>query len=125
MKKTNKIIALLTAMVMVLALMAGCGGNGGTTTGGAAGTWKLTTVEVGGQEIAAVTVGMDITMDLKADGSVTMSVSAFGESESTDGTWEQNGDTVSVTVEGDTVEGEVDGDTLTLEGDGETMVFTR
>ena len=110
----KRIVAITLAVLMLTALFAGCGSSGPEG--------KYVVKSVDGQAVneafdaaakAANTsadeylkmLGIDnpeelATIELKSDGSATMSSKAF--SYSGDGTWTQDGNKISITIEGDT-----------------------
>ena len=116
MKKT--ISAFLAALMMVVVLV-GCGGNGGNSGNGdnggnggntsdVVGTWGVESVAAAGleytvdefRELAGDTLGdmLDMTFEFSADGTMKLTATvANGE-----GTWTEEGDTVSID-DGDTI----------------------
>lgn len=124
MKKTNKIIALFAAMVMVLSIAAGCGSK----VGDAAGTWNMTSMSYADTDMPMDGIGITIALELNTDGSMKLTTSTpmvSSEGVSRTGTWEQNGNKVSITLTGETMDGEVSGNTLTLGTDDAKVTFER
>lgn len=124
MKKSLAI--LLIAMLSILTALIGVGCSQTDKGSEITGTWTLSSVtsddgsEVSGQDVADAFGGV-VTYDFQDGGKL---VTAVGDSE-VEGTWTQDGDTVSVDVGGQTGEGTVSGDTLTIESGGGISEFTR
>lgn len=145
MKKTIKVIALLAAAVMSLSLMAGCGESNTPAEPetaavteataepeavGAAGTWNGISMSIGDETMVFAEVGGTLTLELDEDGTAEMTMAAEGDSNSVSGTWEQDGDDLSLVIDGDPATAVIDGDTLILDAsansDGSAlMVFER
>lgn len=131
MKKTNKIIAMFAAMVMVLSLMVGCGGNAnvnmtGNSNDGVLGTWKCVSFTMAGTTTDMAEAGVNETIEFKPDGTTLILVTRDGGMEmKQEGTWEQDGNNITLLTYGIEEEGTLDGDTLTIETNGMTMLFTR
>ena len=124
MKKTNKIIALFAAMVMVLSIAVGCGSKAGD----AAGTWNMTSMSYADTDMPMDGIGITIALELNTDGSMKLTTSTpmvSSEGVSRTGTWKQNGNKVSITLTGETMDGEVSGNTLTLGTDDAKVTFER
>ncbi len=131
MKKTNKVIAVLAAMIMVLALMAGCGGNAADEpkVESIVGKWSVVSGELQGEELDPKTLGLAITMEFKDDGSVnlvsTSSMFPDAVEQNLSGTWTQNGDNVTVTTNGGDASGKLEDGKLTFSDDNRSMVLER
>ena len=134
----KRIIAIALVAIMILALLASCGGSSD-----AAGTYTVKTI--GGQTVeealkaelgeygAALDLdsilsmlGIDsledyMTMELKSDG--TAETSFAGQSQT--GTWKQDGSTVTITFDDDSQEFTLSGNELSAETDGVEYVFVR
>ncbi len=91
---------------------------------------------VGLQMAAGFIDGMQMTITLNDDGTASSSMSMMGDTESGDGTWTLDGNSVAITIamgdqQPETLSGSIDGTMLTMsdpsaEGSGmETMVFNR
>lgn len=117
---------LLTALTCILvaccSLMVACGSS-------VEGTYKfdnlsysqggVTITAKAGEEFMGMTVSEDFyIVELKKDGVCTISMSMAGETESFEGTWKKDGDTIKLTADGETVNATLDGDYLTFESDG-------
>lgn len=129
MKKLHRILA--TAMLMIMALtLTACGDD-------LEGSWKLTggtalSDFIGADEgMSLEDMGMSITFSFNSGNKFVMSMSAFGVSDSYNGTWKTDGDTLTMTVDGDPMVCSyiISGDTLTLAvsdgGMSGTLVFTK
>ena len=63
-----------------------------------------------------------MTLELKADGSAAVTVDGAGTMA---GTWEQDGEKITVTVDGDPVTFILQGNELSFQEDGESLVFVK
>lgn len=128
MKKIKNLLLVVLTFVIGLFCFAACDGEAAGSTS-AAGTYKFVsqTVTQNGQtqefsvgvEVAGYTFTEDfITLELKEDGTVveTANSPASGTPTVLNGTWTQDGATVSITINSDTETGTLDGDTLTIAG---------
>lgn len=129
MKKTNKVIAVLAAMVMVLALMAGCGGNNGAQQNSVAGKWKIVSAAEQDEELDLNSIGLKVGMDFKDDGSITIKAtsSMFTDAveQNLSGTWTQDGEDVTVTVDDQSLNGKLEDGKLTFVDGDTSMVLER
>lgn len=103
MKKTvSKLFA--AAMVFALAFaMVACSGSKNSQY---VGNWKATSASASGISVDLATLGLEMSMDLKADG--TVSVTAAGQSGS--GTWEETETGIKISSDGESLEAKyVDG----------------
>jgi hypothetical protein len=118
LKKIAGILALLTAVVMLLTACS----DGGNIEG----TWKMTSVTGSGEEFDAFRQIMamgEVTMTFKS-GKYTLSLTYGGVTqEITNGTYKTSGDTV--TLDKDDANYKVDGDTLTIKDDYGTMKLVK
>lgn len=123
MKKT---IALSVAVLLALSLLlTACGGGSGSVVG----TWGLKSITTGGQTYAEGDQAFDLlfgdesmfVFEFKDGGA--FSASLFGES--VEGTWTQNGNAVTATVDGDALEMELKGSELHVSMDGESIVLAK
>ena len=120
--------ALVAAVISVT--LAACGG------GGVAGTYKLASMSMAispGEDPVVLEVGDEYmgeilsedfyTLELKDDNTFTMHINVgSGEtsfSQEQDGTWELDGNKLSLTAEGETVEGTLEDGTITMTMGGE------
>ncbi len=123
MKK--RISALFLALALMLSLAA-CGGGGGV-----AGTYKLTEMNIEGVNMdltkLASTFGMEvnITLDLKADGSFILDGNGLSGLDNISGTWTSSGSTLSLDADGETITGTLNGGAIVLEEDGQSMTFRK
>ena len=126
MKNIKRIAAIILVLAMAFVLTA-CGGsklNGAwTATSGTALDALLG--EMGGADLTEL--GLEIVFDFQDDDVFVVSMSMMGVSESMTGTWEVDGDFVTMTIEGDPLTGEFDvnGDELTLTFEDGTIVFEK
>lgn len=124
MKRTNKVIAALAAVMMVMLMVAGCG-NSGADKASVAGTWKLTSIEA--QEMTLTSemlgsVGMDnMTMEFDESGTVKLGLGG----QTVEAQWTMNGDAVEITAEGDTIAAQLEDGKLVMEADGTKLVFEK
>lgn len=119
MKRTMlRLFSLLLVVVLALG-MAACGGKSDVT-----GTWVLSGGSQDGvtvdQETLEAVMG-EMTYTFEDGGKVTMSLAGV----SVEGTWTQDGDTVTLESQGTTSTMTLDGDKLTLEESGVTVEFTK
>ena len=63
-----------------------------------------------------------MTMELKADGSAAVTMAGAGTMA---GTWEQDGEKITVTVDGDPVTFILQGNELSFQENGESLVFVK
>lgn len=71
-----------------------------------------------------------LVIEIKDDGTWVLTTTMMGESDTQEGTWTQDGKTISFVSDGKTQNGTIDGDELTLSsgddfGADMTLVFTR
>lgn len=114
----KKLLSLLLALMMGLGCIAFAEGVDYT------GTWVLTSAEASGVTMDAdmlAMLGMDMTMTLNADG--TMTVSMLGMEEA--GTWVATENGVAITDEEETIELPYQNDMLLMEQDGTIMMLAR
>lgn len=87
------------------------------------GTWYLVEIQTDGNSISPSDFGMSMTIELK-DGGVALVTSSM-DGETSEGTWEANGDTVTVTVEGSPLAFTLADGKLTADDSGMVMVFSQ
>lgn len=131
----KKVLAILTAVLMLTVALIGCGGG----AGGSAGTYKFKSMSAGGMEvtreslqqildIAAAAGGEKMNVDdvmkleLTNDGKFKMGIY---QEEDVEGTYEVSGETIKMTADGETLEGTLKGNTLTISMEGESIVFEK
>lgn len=137
----KRIVSLSLAVLMLAALFVACSSNS------VEGTYKLTKINDKNvkeyfDDLASLT-GMSLevlglntenldnmmVITLNSDKTAEMKSSMEGEEEVATGTWEQNGDKISITADGSTTEFTLANGELTLDmGDGEMkmkMVLTK
>ncbi len=138
----KRIVSLALVVLLIAALFVGCGNSSveGTylikSMGGVA-VEDMFKEEAGDDfDLDAIlsmfkvsSLGELITMELKADGTVTMknAMDAMDSDEDStmSGTWKQEGDKVSITIDGDTQEFTLNGSELSGGEGDEAMVFVK
>ncbi|MCR5134732.1 MAG: hypothetical protein K6B12_03765 [Clostridiales bacterium] len=111
MKKTvSKILVVLLLMTAVLGLVA-CGGSESQFVG----TWNATEIEAYGVTMAPEDAGLTFSITFEKDGKVTALTNGEADGE---GTWEEDGDTVTITSNGETMSGTLEDGVLTLDISG-------
>ena len=131
MNMKKQVLALLMTLVMIFSLAA-CGGSGGSGGGeSAAGTYNLTKMSSGGEEISmeemSEIAGMDVgmTLELTEDNKFTMDMGVLGDGEKVSGTWKMDGDSLILSAEGDELSVTYDGKTIVLDMEGEGLTFEK
>lgn len=115
----RRIITLFVVLVMALSLTCAMAEADGVT-----GLWYLNIVEYEGVQLDPGAMGMEMTMTLNADGTAAMTANIVGEEEVTEGSWTQEGDTVTVTADGDPMVFTLsDGNLIGAMEDGSVMTF--
>ena len=128
MKKSIKLVALLMALVLVLALAA-CGSSGGAAADDPnLGLYKLSSslgfsLEEDAEmlEIMPEEAANSMTLELKADGKADMV--ADGDTTTLD--WSLNGDTLTLTDGEESLEGILANGVITLNIEGAEIVFAK
>ncbi len=117
-------LAILLAAVMLLALLAGCGGKADPNVG----TYKLSGAMGLSLEEFADMAGMTaeeaadmVQMDLKEKGVVEITFD--GETEK--GTWKADGETLTLEDAGETLTGTIKDGVITIDIEGESMTLTK
>lgn len=116
-KNVSKILVVLLLMTALLALVS-CGGSKSQFVG----TWNATEVEVSGTQMTLEDVGMTFSINFEEGGKVTATTN--GESDG-EGTWEEDGDTVTIESAGETMTGTLEDGKLTLEISGVTFILEK
>lgn len=134
MNMKKRVLALLMTLAMIFSLAA-CGGSGGSGGSGggesAAGTYNLTKMSSGGEEISmeemSEIAGMDVsmTLELTEDNKFTMDMGVLGDGEKVSGTWKMDGDSLILSAEGDELSVTYDGKTIVLDMEGEGLTFEK
>lgn len=127
--KKNLHRALSVLLVGVLAcsmlMFSACGGDKNTDVTGT--TWALSGGSQGDLKITKeqieTVMGGEITYSFEADGKLVMEVPALGVS--AEGTWKQDGNTVTVEVEGQSADMTLDGDTLSITQGDVVATFSK
>ena len=131
MKKTNKVIAVLAAMIMVLTLAAGCGNNAADEpkVESVAGKWSVVSATLQSEEFDPQTLGLTIGVEFKDDGTMaleaTSSMFTDAAEQNLSGTWTQNGDVVTITVNDEPLHGKLEDGKLTFSDENTSMVLER
>lgn len=117
-KNVSKILVALLLMTALMALVS-CGGGSDSQF---VGTWNAVKVEASGIEMTMDDIGMTFSITFEKDGKVTATTN--GESDG-EGTWEEDGDTVTIESAGETSTGTLADGTLTLEISGVTFYLEK
>ena len=136
MKKTNKVIAVLAAMVMVLALVAGCGNNAGGNNAAdepkvesVVGKWTVVSGTLQSEEFDPKTLGFAVAMEFKDDGEfnlvLTSSMFPDAAEQNLSGTWTQDGDNVTITANDESLDGKLEDGKLTFADDNRSIMLER
>ena len=134
MNMKKRVLAFLMTLAMIFSLAA-CGGSGGSGGSGGgespAGTYNLTKMSSGGEEISmeemSEIAGMDVsmTLELTEDNKFTMDMGVLGDGEKVSGTWKMDGDSLILSAEGDELSVTYDGKTIVLDMEGEGLTFEK
>ncbi len=114
----KKLLSLLLALAMLLGCTAFAEGVDYT------GTWVLTGAEYEGVQMgpsALAAIGLDMTMVLAADGTLTLTTMGMEEA----GTWVATETGIAITDEAETLDVLYQNDMLVLEESGSLMMLTR
>ncbi|MBQ9124708.1 MAG: lipocalin family protein [Acholeplasmatales bacterium] len=123
MKKFLKMCLVMLVAVLTLTLASCKDDNEGAS--GVVGTWNVTEYKVGDVDyIAMMGEGATISMEFTEDGKATMTVSAMGMSESMEGTYTVDGETITITIDGDPQSGTISGNTITISENVDGTVFS-
>ncbi len=123
MKKTISKILLVTVCAVLCLSLAACGGSKGTSVEGT--TWKMTSIttsdgtEMSGDDLESV-FG-ETLYAFEADG--VLAIASAGQE--IEGTWSQDGDTVTIEASGAATSATVSGSTMTLENEAGSCEFTQ
>lgn len=118
MKKTlSKFLAVLMVLSITMGLAACSGGKQSKYVG----EWKATSASAGETQLDFATMGFEMTMSLKADG--TVSVNFAGETGT--GKWEETDTGIKITEEDQSIEAKSVGDKLEIVESGVTMSFEK
>lgn len=116
MKKLISLVLILCMACMLIPAMA---------EDSVLGTWYLHELVQGETTVDPSIMGMTWSLEFKEDNTFVSSMSYGGDPEVNEGTWTQDGETISITVDGSTLNVVFSGDTITMDqGDGKG-VFTR
>lgn len=130
MKKNfwTKMISLALALVCMLSLVA-CGGGGSV-----AGDYKLDSVKTGDSTVKwadfATTMGVSaddvaIGLEIREDGTFKLNMDAMDPTLSGEGTWTQDGSTITLNGDGDSLTATHKGSEITIEADGVSLIFKK
>ena len=117
----KKIFAVALALVMLLSVAAFAEAANYT------GIWYLNEIDFGGTKLAPAAMGMDMTFELKDDGTaVATSPNEEGAMEEANGSWTLEGEALTVTIEDSPMAFTlVEGNLVADSGDGMVMTFGR
>ena len=94
----KKLFAVVIALAMLLSAAVVAEATDFT------GMWYLNNMEMEGMTVSAAEFGMEMTFDLKEDGTVDAHQARGEETDDKQGTWTAEGDTVTITVDGEAME---------------------
>lgn len=118
---TKKIVVSLVVMACMSFLLLGCSKKESKFVG----NWTIESMGVEGQMLNVADLGGDeslaASITVNKDGTLSMSMA----DESNDGTWEDKGGKVTMTIDGDTVDVTLEDDKATISIDGATLVFKK
>lgn len=119
----KKLLSLILAISMLLASFGAAMAEGES----AAGVWYLQTVSNGAMTLDAGTAGVDFRLTLSEDGSASGYFSVMGEEEAAEGSWTQDGQSVTIVLDGGAQPATLKDSVLSLMLDsiGATMNLTR
>lgn len=126
-KNLHRALSLLLVGVLAcsMLMLSACGGDKNTDVTGT--TWALSGGSQGDLKITKeqieTVMGGEITYSFEADGKLVMEVPALGVS--AEGTWKQEGNTVTVEVEGQSADMTLDGDTLSITQGDVVATFSK
>ena len=92
---------------------------------GESGTWYLVEMVTNGVTINPAEMGMNWSLTLNEDGTADNRMEMMGEVQEKSGTWTQEGDTVTVTIDDSPVAFQLADGKLTADMDGQTAVFSQ
>ena len=126
--KKKSVLVLSLVLVCCMVFMAGCNKNGDTNTDNASlegTTWvvsggKQGDIEVNKEQLDAV-LGAEISYTFEAEGKLVANV---GDA-SAEGTWSQDGNTITISADGQDTTLTKDGDALTMVQGDITVNFTK
>lgn len=123
MKRTMlRVFSLLLVVVLAFSLAA-CGGSDSNDLTGT--TWALSGGSQEGVTVDKATLesilGGEMTYSFEKDGKATMALAGV----SVEGTWSQDGDTVTMEAQGQSFTLTIDGDKLLMDQSGVTVEFTK
>ena len=119
MKKHTKKLVVLITVLMLLFTVTACGG--GSSDSQFVGQWEATNISYSGIEMSPADAGLEFSVDVKDDGSVTAVTNGEEEGE---GEWTEEGDTITITDgSGSELTGTMDGDKLIIDF-GEDFLVT-
>lgn len=128
--------AKLVSLMLVLVCIAGLAAcKGGSSESKLLGKYSLKTIEMAGVSVdvenAESLLGSSFAMDLelKKDGKCSVSMTTGDQTESSEGTWTEDGDKFTLVMEGDELPGTVEDGNLVLDFgsvyEGMTMVLEK
>lgn len=115
----KKLFAVAIALAMLLSSMALA------EAADFVGIWYLNELEMEGTLISPATMGIEMTFELKDDGTVTATSSQGGEDEVQEGTWAVEGEDVVVTLEDQPSTFVLEDGNLVNDSDGLKMILGR
>jgi redox-regulated HSP33 family molecular chaperone len=123
----KKIIVMMLSVMLVFTLVA-CGGSENTVVG-TYGIESMTQADTTftADELAANGVDIsDFTLEIRDNGEFTMTVLTGTGSQEVNGTWEADGDKITMSADGQpAVDATLNGNLLTVSQDGTELVFEK
>lgn len=125
----KKVASIALIAVLALALVA-CGGGGAGDN--VAGTYKMTSMSMGGTTIdvkqIAQLAGMSddiFRLELNEDSSFVLTIYDGTGDTTMEGTWKASGSTLTLTMEGSDLKCKLEGKKITISEEGMEMVFEK
>lgn len=115
----KKLLTLALALAMLLSAAALAEAADYT------GMWYLNAIGAEGESFSPATFGIEMSIELKEDGTASGTYTMGTENEVKEGNWEIDGDHVNVTIDGSTMTMKLEDGALIGDGDGQTMAFGR
>lgn len=115
----KKLFAIVIALAMLLSAAALA------EAADFVGVWYLNAMEAEGESYSPATFGIEMSIELKEDGTAVGTTVMGSETDTKDGVWEIDGDHINVTIDGSTMAMKLEDGALIGESDGQTMAFGR
>ena len=115
----KKLVSVILALAMLLSMAAIA------ETTDYIGVWYLNKLAMEGMELSASSMGMEMTMEIKEDGTASLNGVVEGEEQVEEGTWTLEGETLTVTLDESGMDFTLVEGNLVAESDGLSMIFGR